>query len=340
MQYDKTIKAARFASWRVARWVRLAEAKNQVTLPVVRQLVLACVRSCFGYALPIWRPTLAQVKTFQRCIVYPLRLCLGLPRTTSYTGILIECAIPDVQLWMEHLVLRLARRVVLLPRGHSARDCFELSRDEILPIERAESSRYFTSLPFGLLVFAVEARWFGLDEFGYFGVDYGLRTRASFRSKEIKLDTKELLQRHYVNAVTQDKAEHLRSIKFEPGLSPYLRRDGRKLASIRARLRLDRAKLNVSLHRRDLIDHPYCDYCKTQNRYYEPDETPEHLLLQCRMTASARRNLSDDLRLLDPELRLDLRLLLGEWTSQTCKNADVLRLLRDYLLFVHRVRDM
>lgn len=339
MQYDKVIKSARCASWKVSRWARLAEAKGKVTLPVVRQLVLACVRSTFGYAIPIWRPTLAQVKTFQRVLVTPLRTCLGLPRTTSYTGIMIECAIPDVLLWMEHLALRLARRVALLPRGHSARDCFELSRNDILPIERAQSSRYFTSLPFGLLIFAIEARWFGLDEIGYFGVDAGVRTRETFLSKNIKLDTKELLLRHYTSAVVNDKAKHLRTIKFDPGLSPYLLKDSRKVASIRARFRLDRAKLNASLHQRNLSDTDICAFCHSQNSRIREPETPEHLLLHCRLTRNARKNLIDDLRDLHPHLNLDLRLLLGEWPTKLGKDAAVMRLLRDYLLFAHRVRD-
>lgn len=338
MQFDKTIKAARFASWRVSRWVRLAESKGKVSLPVVRQLVLSCVRSCFGYALPIWRPTSAQVNMFQRTLIYPLRLCLGLPRTTSYVGILVECAVPGVRLWIEHLALRLARRVVQLPRGHSARECFELSRDEILPIERVESGRDLSSLPFGLLIFSIEARWFGLDEWSWFGVDFGLRTHATFRTKSLSLNTKELLLRQYTNAVIDGRCQHLLQLKHSSHLSAYLRLDRRSTAVIRARLRLDRAKLNSSLFDRKLVASPHCEHCRSINPRVKREETPQHLLMECPRFQAERRALIDALSKHD--VKLDLRVLLGEWSAKLCKNADVLCLLRDFLLTVHAVRDM
>lgn len=338
LQYDKVSRATRCSSWKVCRWVRQAQASNKVTLPVVRQLVLACVRSAFGYALPIWRPTQSQVRSLQRCMITPLRACLRLPRTTSSVGLLIECAIPDVQTWAEHLALRLARRIMKLPDNHSARVCFELRHDSILPIERIESNRYFCTLPFGQLVCAIEGRWFGLNEDSYFGVDDGVRSWTSFLSPDLKLSTPELLTRCYNMAAVDQRAPYLLAVKQGPGLPPYLKHDGRVMASHRARLRLNRAKLNSSLAERRLVDDEFCDHCQDDPDSIPQEETVEHVLIYCPRYKVARSRL---MRVIvdqgDANVKLDLQLVLGEaWFK---KYKDLIRAVRRFLSDVHRDRD-
>jgi hypothetical protein len=334
LHFDQVVKRARFVCWKICRWIRQAEKSQAVSLVVVRQLVLSCVRSVFGYGLPVWRPNTAQVNSLQRCMLIPLRCCLHLSRTTSIPGILIECGIPHLRVWMEHLGMRLARRVVKLPIAHSARACWQHWRDGILDIDRVESARFFTSLPFAHLIFAIEAHWFGLDEASYFGVDDGVRTRQFFNSKDVKLDTPSLLLRCYTSAVVQGRCQHLLSIKHMPGLSSFYRTADHTLVVALSRIRLDRAKLNASLHQRKLSEDPYCDRPSCRRRLTH--ETPAHLLLECPRFKTGRAKLSQLLR--THGMDLSLTLLLGEWSKAVCKNDDVVTQLRRYILGIQHHR--
>ena len=332
LQYAKVLKTTQFVAWKVARWVRQAEALNRVTLPVVRQLVLACVRSSFGYALPIWRPTSAQVNSLQRHVLYPLRCCLHLPRTTSIPGLLIECAIPDTHIWIQHLGLRLARRVIQLPPTHSARACWDYWRNAGVPIDRVESARFFVSLPFAQLIFAIEARWFGIDEIHYYGADDVYALWADVSNRNLKLSTTELLLRCYLQAVLDDRCEVLRDVKPQPGLSAYLKMDSRSTSVHRARLRLDRALTHANMYQRKLADSPYCPSA----RCHRQPETVQHLLLHCPRYQRDRSKLSALLR--DHDLDLSLALILGEWGPAVRKNDEVVAALNAFLLAVHKKR--
>ena len=330
MHFNRVYKAASFASWRLCRWIRQSESKGTVTVPIVRQLVLACVRSCFGYALPIWRPTQAQVAKLEQCLVRPLRYVLRLPRTVSYTGVLIECNVPDVTTWMQQLALRLTRRFDQLPADHTARIIFDELRSQPLPIDKIESNQWFLRLSLGQLALAIQAHWFGLDEVNWHGGDDVCLAWETLDESGLKLDSKELSDRCYANAVLDERCACLLSVKFAGGLSPYLRQDHRVVAAHRARLRLDRAKLNSSLFERKLVDSNECENCPGHV------ETVEHTLLHCRRYRLQRDALRGVLH--DHNLPLSLGLILGEWPANVGKLSVVMKSLRQFLLSVQRVR--
>ena len=94
----------------------------------------------------------------------------------------------------------------------------------------------------------------------------------------------------------------LKGLKLQPGPASYLLHDGRKLSTIRARLRLNRCSLNASLAERRITGDPNCDVCQVP-------ETVEHCLLVCPRYAAPRQQCTSALNLLG--LQPNLAVLLG-----------------------------
>jgi hypothetical protein len=157
-----------------------------------------------------------------------------------------------------------------------------------------------------------------------------IRSRASCFCKTLHLNTPELLHRCYIQTILLNRCKYLLEIKHAAGLSPYLRLDPKPLTIHRARLRLDRAKLNGSLADRCLVDSDRCPHCPSKR------ESPDHLLLICPRYRPARQKLSSLLRKHD--LKLSLSLLLGEYPSKVRQNKEVLKALRRFILSVHSDR--
>ena len=344
----RVLAKARFVGYRIMRLVADRTALRP-TLPVIRMLVLACLRSSFAYALPLWLPNQQQMQQLQSCIVQPLRRCLGLPRTVLHAAVLAECAVPDLATWIEHLALRMARRTARLPDGHYAKVSFmaEHATGISLGLGRrctaagvslsallaAESpvSRFSRRLPLGQLTLAVEARWFGVD-LAWRGADDLAVPRLSYASPKLKLTTKLLLRRCWLGLALLGRAPSLRALKGDRArLAPYLRHDCRPMAALRARLRLDVARLNRSLCHRHLVDSALCQWCPE-------DESPSHTLSHCRMFAPQRRALLVVLARHELARNDFERLLLGEWPKKLLSLPDVLSALDQFLRDVQEVR--
>src|SRR6478672_11510667 len=94
----------------------------------------------------------------------------------------------------------------------------------------------------------------------------------------------------------------LKGLKLSVGPSQYLLQDGRRLAAVRARLRLNRCSLNASLAQRRLVADPNCVVCAVP-------ETVEHCLLECPQYAALRHNCAAALNFLG--LPLNFATVLG-----------------------------
>jgi hypothetical protein len=94
----------------------------------------------------------------------------------------------------------------------------------------------------------------------------------------------------------------LKGLKLTPGPSEYLLEDGRRLAAVRARLRLNRCSLNASLAQRRLVLDPNCTVCAVP-------ETVEHCLLECPRYEAPRRECAAALDFL--RLPLNFATVLG-----------------------------
>src|SRR6185295_7238779 len=80
-----------------------------------------------------------------------------------------------------------------------------------------------------------------------------------------------------------DPSLPLLNVKFKPGMSLYLVRDNKDIASRRARLRFDRSGLGASLAKRRLVASADCPDCKGVT------DDAEHALLQCPRFAVPRQ---------------------------------------------------
>lgn len=290
--------------------VQSLASSNGPTLPIVRCLVLSIIRASFAYALPIWRPTQAQYTKLQRCIVRPLRVCLKLPQTTSIQALLFECGIPSLEVFSNHLALRLASRLAKrFGPTHPSLQIFNVyyKRRRVAKGD----GRY---APFGRLVKKIEGVW---------QVDHA----------KDWITAKELLVKCHKWFLDYQGGDYLKAVKKTTNLSPFYKVDNRDLAAHRARLRLDRAKLNFSFHQRKWVDSPDCEHC-AKNLNISAHETPDHVISVCPAYSNARAKLQRILSL--NRYVFSTKLVLGEYPKRMPKfvRCEIDR----FLLEVHNQR--
>ena len=87
-------------------------------LGLVRALLLSMVL----YGIALWRPNEETIETLQRIILRPLRLVLGLPRTTPANDVLAEFNLPPSERARDIEILNFDRRLLSLLEGHLAAD--------------------------------------------------------------------------------------------------------------------------------------------------------------------------------------------------------------------------
>jgi Reverse transcriptase (RNA-dependent DNA polymerase)/Endonuclease-reverse transcriptase len=86
-QFAKVKQRSNFAAHIVGK---LISNKMAISLPVIRQLVLALVQSQTAYALPFWSPTDKQYLKLDSIIAKPVRRLLKLPFSAGIHSLLIE----------------------------------------------------------------------------------------------------------------------------------------------------------------------------------------------------------------------------------------------------------
>ena len=397
--FERVYKKVRYASWRVSRLLFSGGQRAKLpTLPVVRTLVNTYVVSSFRYGLPIWTLTQAQLTKLRRCIVTPLRYCLRLPRTANYGGILAEAGMVEPSIWIDSLVFRHADRLMSLPASNRMRQLFLLLQKHILPplCESAKifsaspsvfeiARRDFVRQPFSSQLWLVQAIWFGIDfenrnASGRYFADNVFVPKpvnpAQLTPDALRLRSWEAFQMSYApvgwdlaRVAREGKLPNLARVKMAPGLSEYLTRDDKFTASIRSRLRFDRACLNSSLAERMLEDSAHCSYCLRHLRV-SVDETVEHVLLFCKQYEQLRAELelalgeagladhADPMELADDDVKSDddgdaapaaaaaaprsfkltVPLLLGEYPAVLVKHDNFKELSALIVRFLHRIR--
>src|SRR4029079_15076819 len=81
------------------------------------------------YAIAVWRPNHETLESLQRIILRPLRLVLGLPRSTPTNDVLAEFNLPPLERARDMQLLTLEHRFAQLPAGHLAADQFRSLRE-------------------------------------------------------------------------------------------------------------------------------------------------------------------------------------------------------------------
>lgn len=126
-----------------------------------------------------------------------------------------------------------------------------------------------------------------------------------------------------------DHAKVFKHIKGEPGMSRFLSHDSRRVATLRARLRLDRSTLSESQCRRGMTTDPMCPWCPHQ------EETLEHALLECKYYNSIRAIAHQGFQ--HAAVSLSVRSLLGEIPTINNLGLPVSKDMLVYLLSVGEI---
>jgi hypothetical protein len=318
-------------------------------------LVRALLVSMVLYGIALWRPNEETMANLQRSILRPLRLVLGLPRTTPTNDILAEFNLPPLERARDIELLNFDRRLLALPVGHLAADRLRQLR---LPAEPARIPAVANPYAY----FVNERR----PSVRRKPRRLSLTARANALIRRWQLENPEqLLLQKFVRyrsvsseslvvsrsdwALSVDMAVRLRyrpSLALlvargeEPGLPVYFRSDEKPLACHRARLRMDQALLFGSLQRRRLESSSACPNCG----FF--DGSPVHLLVGC-PTFAAERSVFVAQLVRFPMLRDYLRVpenllsfVLGECSLRLSADVrrELLRITENYLLAIQAIR--
>jgi hypothetical protein len=126
--FDHALKQSRRAS---ALVIRVALAASTVSPAAIRLFVLSYILPSFSYGILFWGRAFdlsaAQATSLQAQLATPLRISLGLPRTTHQLGTLTLCQVPTVAAVAATAQLRHLARIADLPPMHPTRRLHEAS---------------------------------------------------------------------------------------------------------------------------------------------------------------------------------------------------------------------
>jgi len=265
---------------------------------VIRLLVQALVIPIISYAWPLWRPpTERHWQRLASAVCLPLRCVLGLPASTQKLALFVEFGLPCPRLLHSCTVIVYAHHVDIelgrVQPHHPAHKLFRQQRSGFLP-KRCRRSR----IPFAKAVITDEYR---------LGVDHNSDTAASIASlrktaltKQIRLicepDGKQQPSRFATNFI------------HRPAPTGYVMKDMRNIASLRARIRLNRHHLRDRQRKLKLIDDDRCPACVEvlgPNAHAAPTENATHVLLECPRFSTSRMQCSAQLHLCGTEMSMD-----------------------------------
>ena len=197
-----------------------------------------------------------------RQISLPLRVCLGLPSSVHRSSLFSEFGVFDMRLLHHVFAVSFARRCFLLPYNHPSHELMLLRRRQ----RRSNPTPFARSrVPFCVVLERSEA---------VLKLKHHSSTKSGLHRAALAHQHDELNASAY-GALFQ-------SVKRSPGISQYIRSELRPAARNRARLRLDRARLNVVLHRQGAVPSPNCSTCPGVA------ESVSHVMLSCPAYAAGR----------------------------------------------------
>lgn len=234
----------------------------------VRLLILSFLIPTITYGLPLWTIRKSSHAAFNSIISAPLRRVLFLPPSTHRLSVLADCGVPDILTLCDKSVIDLGRRLSRLDADHPSAVIF--------------TSRSFHS--FSDRLDAVLAAW-------------SLTTNTS-TAQVRRAATIAQMKKWRAASFCRDllAARPLSSV----GFASHYHFDPPVVASIRARLRLNRSYLNDSQYRRGLLSSAACS-CE------HGDETIGHLLV-----CAHYDHLRSSFRCLPYFFKINVRFLLGE----------------------------
>jgi hypothetical protein len=273
------------------------------TAHLAHVLTNATVRGVFSYALPFWKPPVKSFQHMNSCLAAPYRTVLSLPQSTPILALLSEFGTPDARVIQEYLSLHWAIRCVQLPPSHPSHELFLASSQLALPA--FNQHKELTMLPSQVVHLLSSGIW------GHIPLPSGstnvldflrLPTASKWLDEQFPIRAKQEWARVKVQHRDEGSSGHKFCLQHctSPGIhyQPYLKYDSPRIASLRARLRLQRAHTNQYRTKCFLPDpdgvaescaNPACLTSR-------PMETVDHILLHCPRYHSARTTLIAFLR--------------------------------------------
>ena len=261
---------------------RLIQRSAPPHFPAIRALCMGYLLPRFAYGLALWRPSEKQLTQLQNCFLRPIRQLLGLPFSTNRHGMLVEANCPSLFRYRQSLLHQLVLHMNQLPPSHPLYAVWQQEKH----VSGANQRK-----PFRLPVYQ---RSIGVEAFAMYTRDPSSSWSEQTSKDECKRHAMLLTHQDWLAVPHRDPTDQtcLRTIKLRPGRSIYLyREENRESATIRARLRLNRAHTQINLDRGlYTAGAGLCLHCSRQHQSPIHD-TVEHMLLHCSRYTSFRDRL-------------------------------------------------
>jgi hypothetical protein len=350
-QFERVLQKLQRAAYALSR---LTHPSMGIPPALVRNLVLAYLYSRLAYGLPFWVPNVSQLRRLTATIVGPLRMALGLPRQASHQSILVEFSLPRVEVYQDYLLLRMLDRWLnRLPLNHAVRfpvrlhivNGGQLTRNGMLSRLPLRARRAWAQLPVrdvvrvGLPAYPRAEPYPFVMHMRVAAAQWGVpRSFATHHFSDLSILRHRMAVQRSFAAWQRERAGHptyVDRFRQTACVPAYLARGQPADTAVRARLRFNLARLNQSLHRRNLAPNPFCPHCIGHR------ETPEHVLLECPAYDRMRTAFMEEVARLTapgPPPPLSLELLLNP-TARLCRGLSLDDLLRVTAAFLHRVQE-
>src|SRR6185312_10672574 len=249
--------------------------RDNPSLPVVRFLCHALIRSKFAYGMPGWRPqTKNGFRTLDVIVTEPMRHCLRLPKSTCVNSLLVESRTLPMKLFSYMVTIKFCQRAARLPADHSTREIADDQKDEAVIVRKRPP--LFALARETVNVHQVPPSAAGRSLQWHFAA----RHRAQWRQEPHG----KLLQR-----LTNDDHDAVRKY----ALPEYLLSESRQAAATRAKLRFDRSTLKDTLRRQNIIKSDVDAMCSRCN----VRETVEHAVFVCKSFSAKQKSLEHECQL-------------------------------------------
>lgn len=351
------------SSFAICKLIHSTRSPNASTiLSLVRSILFGRI----AYGLPFWTPTSLQLQSIQSILVRPLRSVLGLHRHCSHLSIFVEFGLPSLSIYRSFLQCKAAIRFLSLPTPNPIATIFPLSLARLSTPDPstvtlfysasiasffANNNYNFSRSSSNLFSFTSHSSTASLLESAiqlHSPIPWlsQLESFARLNSSSIPISSRLSLSSSLATSLTYTSwsssslGSHLKQFIKTPVLSvshSYLALDSRPSQVLRARLRFNAARLNASLHRRNLATSPNCSHC-WNNLHLPVAETVEHLLLNCPAYSDARSALLADLCSLSIYLPLSLSLILDPLSQPHSSPDSILRLTARFLTDIMNIR--
>jgi Reverse transcriptase (RNA-dependent DNA polymerase)/Endonuclease-reverse transcriptase len=269
-------------------------AKNNKTqkgphFPAIRALCMGFLRPRMMYGCALTRPTAGELHRLTSLFIRPIRYILAVPPSTHILSLYAESNCPTMEQYRQQQLIAFSQRALSLPTDHPTHQLFEkensISSKHPVKFKRSISQE----------VKEISSEW---------KIDH---TDISLKSKKIMMDR---ANQYWKN---QSHGAILQQVKPNINRSHYLYLEHRSNSIKRSRLRLDRSGWNASMHKRHLVDEPYCFHPSCYNQQLH--ETTEHNLLLCPRFEQIRSDLKSALK--ESDIDFNLSTLLGHVSPTT-----------------------